>query len=305
MSGLDVRPAVAQALHEGRGVVALESTVIAHGLPWPQNLETTREMQAAVRQAGAEPAVIGVTGGTLAVGLEAPEIERFARDGKSVAKVSRRDLAAVMTRGRDGATTVAATMVAADRAGIRLFATGGIGGVHRKMEGDSSHDVSADLMELARTPVCVVASGAKSILDLPATLEALESLGVPVVGFGTRHFPTFYSRDASLPLQAEVATPAEAAALAQTHWRLDLGGLLLANPVPEAEALPTATVESWLAEALEAAAAEGVKGSAVTPFLLARLHARSGGRTLAANRALLVANARLAAEVAVECAPRP
>jgi len=296
-AALDLRPAVREALAAGRPVVALESTVIAHGLPWPDSLETARAMLAAVREGGALPAVVGVAGGRLVVGLDDAEVERFARRGREVAKVSRRDLAAALAGGGDGATTVAATMLAAARAGIRLFATGGIGGVHREAEG-TSFDVSADLAELGRTPVCVVASGAKSILDLPRTLETLESLGVPVVGYGVERFPTFYSRDGALPLNASVADAAQAAALLRRQWELELGGLLLANPVPEDQAIPTAEIEAWLAEALEEAAAEGVTGPAVTPFLLSRLHARSGGRTLAANRALLLANARVAGAVA-------
>lgn len=298
-----ISPAVRDALAGGQPVVALESTVIAHGLPWPQNRDALQEMQAAVRDGGAVPAVVGISAGRLIVGLDEQTLERFARNGQEVLKVSRRDLAAVLAGSRDGATTVAATMIAAAKAGIRVFATGGIGGVHRSHGGqDASFDVSADLYELARTPVCVVSSGAKSILDLPRTLEMLESLGIPVVGYGTRSFPTFYSRDAELPLRSSVKTPEEAARLLRLHYQLDLGGLLLANPVPDAAAIATADVEGWLAEALEAAEQDGITGAGVTPFLLAHLHRRSDGRTLDANRALLIANAGVAAEVATALA---
>lgn len=299
-SPLLIAPSVEAALAAGRPVVALESTVIAHGLPWPQNRDTLQEIEEAVRQAGAEPAVIGISGGRLIIGLEAALLDHFTRNGQKIAKVSRRDMAAVLAKGADGATTVAATMLAAARAGIPVFATGGIGGVHRSHDPrEEGLDVSADLYELARTPVCVVSSGAKSILDLPRTLEMLESLGVPLVGYRTRSFPTFYSRDADLPLRGSVETAEEAARLLALQMELGLGGMLLANPVPEATAIPTAEVEGWLEEALARAREEGIGGPAVTPFLLAQLHHLSAGRTLEANRALLVANARLAAEVAV------
>ncbi|HLS68636.1 MAG TPA: pseudouridine-5'-phosphate glycosidase, partial [Kiloniellales bacterium] len=277
-----------RAIAEKRPLVALESTAIAHGLPWPENFETLHEILAAVRKAGAEAVVIGITGGRLTVGLDEATLERFARKGQQVIKVSRRDLATAVASGSDGATTVAATMIAAARAGIHLFATGGIGGVHRSHDpAQASFDISADLYELARTPVCVISSGAKSILDLPRTLEMLESLGVPVVGYGTRNFPTFYSRDAQLPLRSSLSSPAEAAQLLEIHRQLELGGILIANPLPEAAAIPSQQLESWLTEALEMAEREGVTGAAVTPFLLSELHRRSKGRTLAANRALL------------------
>jgi len=264
-------------------------------------------MQARVREAGAEPAVIGITSHRLVVGLDGESLERFARQGHGVRKVSRRDVAPVLASGEDGATTVAATMLAAARAGLRALATGGIGGVHRSPnEGDAGFDVSADLYELALTPLAVVASGAKSILDLPRTLEMLESLGVPVIGYGTRHFPTFYARDGKLPLRYSLASPAEAARLLELHSHLGLGGMLIANPVPEAAAIPTAEIEVWMRQALQAAQEAGIRGAEVTPYLLAQLHQRSQGRTLAANRALLVANAGRAAEIARALAgPRP
>jgi pseudouridine-5'-phosphate glycosidase len=279
-------------------VVALESTVVAHGLPPPDNLETALAMEARVRAAGATPATVGLIEGRLVVGLSPEELARFAAAETPVAKVSRRDLAPVLAAGGLGATTVAATLVAARLAGIRVFATGGIGGVHPG--GENSLDVSADLQALARNPVAVVAAGAKSILDLPRTLELLETLGVPVVGYGCRNLPAFYCRDSGLELAAEVAGPAEAAALLAAHWDLGLeGGVLIAAPIPAAEALSETEVAAWIAGAEAEAAAEGVAGKALTPFLLSRLHALSDGRTLAANRALLLNNAAIAAEIAV------
>jgi pseudouridine-5'-phosphate glycosidase len=295
---LEVRPEVATALAAGSAVVALESTVVAHGLPPPDNLETALAMEARVRAAGATPATVGLIEGRLVVGLSPEELARFAAAETPVAKVSRRDLAPVLAAGGLGATTVAATLVAARLAGIRVFATGGIGGVHPG--GENSLDVSADLQALARNPVAVVAAGAKSILDLPRTLELLETLGVPVVGYGCRNLPAFYCRDSGLELAAEVAGPAEAAALLAAHWDLGLeGGVLIAAPIPAADALPETEVAAWIARAEAEAAAEGIAGKALTPFLLSRLHALSDGRTLAANRALLLNNAAIAAEIAV------
>ena len=299
MLPLTVSPPIAAALAEGRPVVALESTLLAHGLPWPHNRDTLQEMQAAVLEGGGEPAIVGISAGRLIIGLDNEQVEFFARNGREIVKVSRRDMAAVLARGHHGATTVAATMIAAARAGIRVFATGGIGGVHRDHDPRATNfDVSADLYELARTPVCVVSSGAKSILDLPRTLEMLESLGVPVVGYGTRSFPSFYSHDGDLPVRHSVETAEDAARLLLLQSEFGLGGMLLANPVPEKAAIPSAQVESWLKDVLALAEQQSISGTAVTPFLLAQLHHRSSGRTLNANRALLVANARLAAEVA-------
>lgn len=293
---LEILPEVAEALDAQRPVVALESTLIAHGLPYPTNLQTAKRVERAVRESGAVPATIAITDGKLRIGLQAGEIERLARD-RGVAKVSRRDMAAVIASGRDGATTVAATMIAAARAGIRVFATGGIGGVHRG--GETSFDVSADLIELARRPVAVVSAGAKAILDLPRTLELLETLGVPVIGYGTGVFPAFYSRDSGLELEARIGRPEEAARLMQTHWVLGLeGGLLFANPPPEKSALDPALVETWLAKVLARAEAEGISGKALTPFLLAGLARESGGATMAANVALLEHNAAVAGRIA-------
>ena len=288
-------PEVEAALAESKPVVALESTVVAHGMPYPANLEVARDCLAAVRDAGAVPAMVGILEGRLVAGLGDSEIEDFARRD-DVEKVSRRDLAAVIASGRAGATTVAATMLAARLAGIRVFATGGIGGVHRG--GSQSFDVSADLTELSRTPVAVVSAGAKAILDLPRTLEMLETLGVPVVGYGTDEFPAFYSRSSGLPVSAKVAGAAEAAALLRAQWGLGLeNGVLIANPIP-AEAEMTGA-EALIDQAVAEAKEKGVSGKAVTPFLLDRLAGLSEGRTQTANKALIVNNARVAAEIAV------
>lgn len=289
---------VSDALAEKRPVVALESTVIAHGLPAPDNLETAAAMEAAVRDGGAVPATIAVMDGAIRVGLDESARARLTEPG--VAKLSRRDLAAVLASGGVGATTVSATMICAHAAGIRCFATGGIGGVHRGAE--ATMDVSADLPELARTPVLTVASGAKNILDLPKTLEVLETQGVPVLGFGTDTLPAFHVRDSGLPLDRRLDDASDIARIAATHWGLGLGGLLVCNPVPADAALPAAEVEAWIADALTAAAREGIGGKAVTPFLLQRIAAASGGKTLAANKALLIDNARVGAAIAAALA---
>jgi pseudouridylate synthase len=296
VSSLVVRDDVAAALQAGRPIVALESTVIAHGLPRPQNLETARAMEAAVREEGAIPATIAIMEGCLVVGLSSEQLATLAAtDG--IAKVSRADLAAVRAARQSGATTVAATMLIAALAGIRVFATGGIGGVHRGAE--LSFDISADLPEIARAPVAVVCAGAKAILDLPRTLEMLETLGVPVVGYRTSKFPAFYVEDSGLTLQSRVDTPSAAARLMQIHWGLGLSsGIVFGNPPPAASALGRHEVEAWLAQALRSAAAEGIRGKAVTPYLLDHLAKASHGQTLETNIALLVHNARVAAQIA-------
>ena len=294
---LDIRPEVAGALAEGKPVVALESTVIAHGLPRPHNLETARRMEAAVNEQGAIPATIGLLKGRLVVGLSLEEIELLA-SAKNVAKVSRRDLSAVLTAKRPGATTVAATMFISAQAGIRVFATGGIGGVHR--DGQNSFDISADLTELAQTRVAVVCSGAKVILDLPRTLEVLETLGVPVVGYGTNKFPAFYVQESGLQLDNRVDKPEEAAQLMAVQWALDLpAGIVFANPPLADTALPRAEVETLIKKALNSASRAGIHSKDVTPYLLDHLAKDSQGRTLEANIALLVQNARVAARIAV------
>lgn len=286
---------VRAALADGRPVVALESTVISHGLPRPDNVDTALAMQAAIRAEGAVPATVAILDGRIRVGLSETEIARFA-EASDVAKVSRRDFGWVLAGGGLGATTVSGTMIAAQAAGIDIFATGGIGGAHRGAE--ASFDISADLIELGRTPVMVVCAGAKSILDLARTLEILETQGVPVLGWRTDTFPAFHARDSGLALSARVDTPDAAASAARAHWALGLGGLILANPIPAEAAIAPETLEAWIAQVLDAAARDGIAGKAVTPYLLARLADLSGGRTLLANKALLIDNARVAGCVA-------
>jgi len=294
---LAIAPEVAGALRAGRAVVALESTLITHGLPHPANVETALAMEAAVRAGGAVPATIAVLGGKITVGLTRAEIERLAaQPAGRVRKCSRRDLPIAVARGEDGATTVAGTMIVAHLAGIRVFATGGIGGVHR----GAPFDVSADLLELGRTPVAVVCSGAKSILDLPLTLEVLETQGVPVIGLGTDALPAFYSRSSGLPVDVTIQTAAEVAQIVAAAHRLEAQhGLLVTVPVPEADALPAEKMEEAISGATAEANAQGVHGKAVTPFLLARVAELTGGASRRANIALLVNNARVAGEIAV------
>jgi pseudouridine-5'-phosphate glycosidase len=290
---------VADAIAAGRPVVALESTLIAHGLPWPANLETALEAEAAVRAGGAVPATVAVWNGTPTVGLSGEQLAHLAR-ASGVLKASRRDLGAAVGLGRLAATTVSATMALAHAAGVRVFATGGIGGAHRD---DEPFDISADLAELARTPVLVVCAGAKSILHLPRTLEILETVGVPVLGYRTDEFPAFYVVSGGGPVSCRVESVEDAAAVFGAHVRLGGGGAVLAQPCPAEVAVPAAEFDGWLATAEREAKAAGASGAKLTPFLLARLAELSGGRTLAANRALVVANARIAAEVAVALPP--
>jgi len=291
-------PTVAAARAAGRPLVALESSVLAQGLPAPANREADRRMRAAVAARGAVPAVTAVVRGVPTLGLEGEALERFlARDG--VAKVSARDLPVTMAQGRDGATTVAAALVLAARGGLDVFATGGIGGVHR----EAPFDESADLAELARTSVVTVCAGAKSILDLPATLERLETLGVTVVGYGTDEFPGFFTARTGLPVPARVDTPAAVARILRAARALGRpGGVLVVQPPPASAALDPTLVASAVTEALATAATAGVRGPAVTPHLLAAVERATGGRSLAANLALLEANAALAAEIAVALA---
>lgn len=292
-------PEVEAALRDGRPVVALESTLITHGLPWPDNAATALAMEAAVRESGAVPATIAVLGGRITVGLSRDQIEALAqRPFDSVRKCSRRDLPIVVARGEDGATTVAGTMIVARQAGIRVFGTGGIGGVHR----GAPFDVSADLLELGRTPVAVVCAGPKAILDLPLTLEVLETQGVPIVGLGTDTLPGFYQRSTDLPIDARVETPREAAEIIAATERLHAEhGVLVVVPVPEEEAAG-AEIDAAIERALADAATQGIRGKAVTPFLLKRVADLSGGASLRANRALLIHNARIAGLVASELA---
>ncbi len=293
---LDVRVEIAAALATGRPVVALESTVYAHGLPHPRGAEVAAAMDDAIRAEGAVPATIGLLRGRVIFGMTPDEIEILGM-GSDIAKVSVRDIAAILATGRAGATTVAATASLASRAGIRVMATGGIGGVHRG--GASSFDVSADLVELGRTPVAVICAGAKSVLDLPLTLELLETLGVPVLGFGTSEFPAFYARESGLSLRHRVDRPEQVAAMMDAQSALGLRqALLVVQPPPPPDAIPGEEVEGWVSAALEEAERHDVTGQDVTPFLLNRISASSGGRALAANTALLVSNARLAARIA-------
>jgi pseudouridine-5'-phosphate glycosidase len=278
-------------------VVALESTIISHGMPWPHNLETARKLEAEVRAEGCVPATIAVVDGRLRAGLAPPELERLARAGTGVAKLSRRDLPVVVAQGGTGATTVAATMIVAALAGIPVFATGGIGGVHRGAA--TSFDISADLQELARTSVAVVCAGAKAVLDLRLTLEYLETHGVPVIGYGTQRLPAFWTRDSGLGLDARADTPADVARVMHAKWSLGLaGGIVVANPIPERFELPAERVDRAIEEALADAGAQGIAGKAVTPFLLARVNALTGGDSLEANVALVRSNASVAAKIA-------
>lgn len=300
LADLHVTPTVALALAQKRAVVALESTVITHGLPYPTNVETALAMEAAVREAGAEPATIAVLQGRITVGIADADVEYLAaRPAGSVRKCSRRDLSIAVALREDAATTVAGTMIVAHMAGIRVFATGGIGGVHR----GHPFDVSADLIELGRTPVAVVCSGAKSILDLPLTLEVLETQGIPIVGIGTDTLPSFYSRSSGLPIDACVETPAQAAAIIAAAGRLGMThGFLFTVPVPTADELPPETAERAIAQATRDADARGISGKAVTPFVLERVTALTDGESRRANVSLLVNNARVAGEIAAALA---
>lgn len=296
MDCLTFAPEVAAALREGAPVVALESTIITHGMPWPQNVETARAVEAEVRAHGAVPATMAVMGGRIHVGLTGAELEALGQ-AKGVAKLSRADLAACVATGGTGATTVAATMICARLAGISVFATGGIGGVHRGAE--TSFDISADLPELAQTAVTVVAAGAKAILDLPKTLEWLETAGVPVIAYGQEAFPAFWSRDSGLKAPLRMDSADQIAAAARMRAALGLpGGQLVANPIPPEAEIARAEIMPVVEQALAEAAAQGIAAKAVTPFLLQRIFELTGGRSLAANIALVLNNARLGAAIA-------
>jgi len=289
---------VAVALDRGAPVVALESTIVAHGMPWPQNVETALAVEDAIRAAGAVPATVAVIDGRPKAGLTRDELTLLGRGGADVAKVSRRDLPIVVARAATGATTVAATMIVAALAGIRVFATGGIGGVHRGAQ--TSFDISADLQELARTPVAVVCAGAKSLLDLRLTLEYLETHGVPVIGYRTDRLPAFYVRDSGLGVDVRLDEPDEIARVMKSQWSLRLGsGLVVANPIPHAHALPGERIEDATARALREARDAKIDGKALTPFLLARVNALTRGDSLRSNIALVRNNAELAARIAV------
>jgi pseudouridine-5'-phosphate glycosidase len=299
MERIRISAEVKDALNARRPVIAFESTIISHGMPWPKNRDTALEAEAIARASGAVPATVAVMDGRIVVGLQAGELDRLATEA-GVLKVSRRDLSWALATGRMGATTVSATMFAAFRAGIDVFATGGIGGVHRGAA--ESFDISADLAELATTSVCVVSAGAKAILDIPRTLEVLETLGVPVVCFDTPEFPAFYSRSSGLPAPLRVNTPEEVAAVlaAQRDLRLPQG-ILVAQPVPVGEEIPRETMEAWIARALDELGKRQVSGKAVTPFLLSRIVDLSGGASLETNVKLFLHNVRLACRIASAC----
>jgi pseudouridine-5'-phosphate glycosidase len=291
---------VAQARANGTAIVALESTIITHGMPFPQNVETARAVEAEVRRHGATPATIAIMAGRIHIGLTDAQLDDLGQ-ARDVAKLSRADLAACLATGGVGATTVAATMICAHLAGIRVFATGGIGGVHRGAE--TTFDISADLMELAATPVTVVAAGAKAILDLPKTLEVLETHGVPVIAYGQDAFPAFWSRNSGLRAPLRMDHPARIAAAADMRAALGLpGGQLVANPIPQGDEIPSDEITPVIEAALRDAAAQGISDKAVTPFLLDRIYQLTDGRSLTANIALVLNNARLAAGIACEMA---
>ena len=295
---LDINPEVAAALAEGKPVVALESTIISHGMPYPQNVETALNVERIIRENGAVPATIAIIGGRLKAGLSAEEIEYFGKKGTAIAKASRRDLAVLCARGQDGATTVTTTMIIAHMAGIKIFATGGIGGVHRGAE--TTMDISADLEELGQTPVMVVCAGAKSILDLGLTLEYLETKGVPVIGYGTDTLPAFYTRESDFGVDYRIDTPEELAAAFKAGHEMGMkSGMLVTNPIPEEFAMPRATIDAAIAQAIGECNEKGIKGKETTPFLLARVAELTGGDSLASNIKLVFNNAKVAALTAV------
>ncbi|MFD0673751.1 pseudouridine-5'-phosphate glycosidase [Cohnella sp. GCM10027633] len=293
---------VRDALATGKPIVALETTIISHGMPYPQNIEMARKVEQIIRDEGAVPATIGIMDGKVKIGLNEQELEAFATN-KQVDKVSRRDFPYMLSSGRIGATTVSATMIGAALAGIRVFATGGIGGVHR--EGEVTMDVSADLTELARTNVAVVCAGAKSILDIGRTLEFLETHGVPVVGYQTDEFPSFYARESGFGVDFRLDEPSQVADVLRTKWALGLdGGAVIANPVPAESALKQEEIEGVIQQALDEAKAQNIAGKKVTPFLLARIKELTDGRSLATNISLVYNNAKVAAQLAVALAAK-
>lgn len=301
---LDVAPEVAEALRQNRPVVALESTIISHGMPYPQNVQTALTVEKTIRENGAVPATIAVIGGRLKAGCSAEEIEYLGKRGQDVTKASRRDLPVLVARKADGATTVTTTMMIANMAGIDVFATGGIGGVHRGAE--TTMDISADLEELSMTPVMVICAGAKSILDLGLTLEYLETKGVPVIGYGTEELPAFYTRRSGFAVDYRLDTPEELAAAFSAQRGMGLrGGMLVTNPIPEADSMDPDVINRAIEEAVAEAEQRGIHGKATTPFLLAKIKDLTGGDSLEANIQLVLNNARLAAKTAVAlCANR-
>jgi len=299
-SFLHVSPEVAYALSGGRAVVALESTIITHGMPFPQNLEMARKVEAIVRSGGAVPATIAIMDGAFRVGLGDADLQRLAETGARAAKASRRDVAAILNAGVIAGTTVATTMQACDMAGIQLFATGGIGGVHRGAE--STFDISADLEELSRTPVAVVCAGAKAILDIAKTLEVLETKGVPVIGYGTDMFPAFWTRSSGFPVDKRLDTPTEVARLIETQFSLGMGGVLIGNPIRAEDALDPDMIADTIEAALVDADKGGISRKALTPYLLKRIFELTEGKSLVSNIALVENNALVAASIAVALA---
>lgn len=294
---LDILPEIADALAAGRPVVALESTIISHGMPYPQNVETARRVEQVVRDNGAVPATIAIIDGRLKVGLDSAALEALGKGGHSVTKCSRRDIPFVLASKQMGATTVASTMIVAAMAGIRVFATGGIGGVHRGAQ--ETFDISADLQELAHTNVAVVCAGAKSILDIGLTLEYLETQGVPVIGYQTAELPAFYTRESGFNVDYRLDTPAAIAEALRVKWALGLaGGAVVANPIPAADAMPKAAIDAAIEQALQEADEQRITGKASTPFLLARVCELTGGNSLASNIQLVLNNAALGAKIA-------
>ena len=297
---LDIKEEVKDALAEKKPIVALESTIISHGMPYPENIISAKRSEAIIREAGGIPATIAIIKGRIKIGLTENDLDHMGKDS-GITKASRRDMAMILSKGIDGATTVATTMLCADLAGIRVFATGGIGGVHRN--GQVTMDVSADLQELSGTNVGVVCAGAKSILDIGLTLEYLETHGVPVIGYGTENFPAFYIRESGFKVDYRVDNPAEIARALKVKWDLGLkGGMVIANPIPEEFEMDREYISAVIDEAVEAAEKEGVKGKGITPFVLARLHTKTGDKSLFANKELVYNNVRLAAQIAIEYA---
>ncbi len=295
---IDVKDEVKEALESGRPVVALESTIISHGMPYPENIISAKKSESIIREEGAVPATIAIINGRIKIGLGESDLDHMGRDS-GIAKVSRRDMALVISKKMDGATTVATTMLCSALAGIKFFATGGIGGVHRN--GQNTLDISADLMELAGTDVGVVSAGVKSILDIGLTLEYLETHGVPVVGYGTEDFPAFYTRKSGFKVDYRVDTPREIAEALKVKWDLGLkGGMVIANPIPEEYEMDPDYINGVIDEAVEAAEREGIKGKHITPFILARLHSKTEDKSLFANKELVYSNVRLATRIAIE-----
>ncbi|MDA3940079.1 MAG: pseudouridine-5'-phosphate glycosidase [Spirochaetia bacterium] len=295
---LDIKDEVKDALAESNPIVALESTIISHGMPYPENIVSAKRSEEIIREAGGIPATIAIINGRIKIGLTESDLDHMGKDS-GITKASRRDMAMILSKGIDGATTVATTMLCADLAGIRVFATGGIGGVHRN--GQTTMDVSADLQELAGTNVGVVCAGAKSILDIGLTLEYLETHGVPVIGYGTENFPAFYIRESGYKVDYRVDEPAEIARALKVKWDLGLkGGMVIANPIPVKFEMDNEYISAVIDEAVESAEREGVKGKGITPYVLARLHTKTGDKSLFANKELVYNNVRLAAQIAIE-----